>query len=70
MGAHGQVFKVPQLPVPGNMGIVGHKFFDSPAEFIFSNPVISQTLFTQIKGIVTIGPGFEKKYGREKSVFI
>jgi hypothetical protein len=70
MGPHGQVLKVPQLPVPGNMRIVGHKFFDSPAAFIFSRPVISQTLFTQIKGIVTISSGFEKKYGGEKSVFI
>jgi hypothetical protein len=70
MGADGQVFKVPQLPVPGNMGIMGHKFFDSPAALIFSNPVRTQTLFTQIKGIVTIGSGFEKKNGGEKSVFV
>jgi len=30
---------------------------------------MSQTFFAQIKGTVTISPGFEKKYGGKKSIF-
>jgi hypothetical protein len=61
---------VPHLPVAGNVGIMRHKFFDSSASPVLSRQIVSQSLIAEIEGIVTIGSGFEKKYRREKPVFI
>jgi hypothetical protein len=44
MGTHSQVFKVPHLPVRGNVRIVGNKFFDSSAALIFSHRIVSEVL--------------------------
>jgi hypothetical protein len=70
MRTHGQVFKMPQLAVPGNVRALINKFFDSSAESGFMIIIMCQVVCTQIKRIVTVSSGFKKKYSRKETIFI
>ena len=69
MGPHAEALKIIQLPVGQDVRALLGQFPYSFMNPLFFLRVHGRAFFTHLNGVVAVGPGFQKKDGRQKIVF-
>ena len=68
VGAHGQIFEMPQLAVVPQMRGGGQQFVDACPETLLAFGVVDAVNLAELQSVAAVGPRLEEENGRQQVV--